>query len=94
MVKKELVTEVYNKVENVSRIDVERVVEQTIGTICETLQKGDEVVIKKFGTFKPIVQNSRKVRDIGRNKEIIIPERRSVRFKVSDILKNKMNENR
>ena len=70
-------------------------VECLIDAIFETIEKalinGEEVRIQEFGTFKTVVYASRKVGGgWASDRSQLIPERRRVRFVVSEILKNKV----
>jgi len=68
------------------------VVDSIIDTMRETLAKGEEVKISSFGKF---VVKSKKAR-VGRNpqtgKPVDISARRVLKFKPSDVLKERLNE--
>ena len=69
----------------------ERVIEVIFETIEKALISGEEVRIQEFGTFKTVVYAPRKVGGgWASDSSQFIPERRRVRFDVSEILKNKV----
>lgn len=91
MTKAGIVNDVYERV-GVSKKEAAQYVEAVIDTVKETLAKGEEVKISGFGKFEVHQKGSR----IGRNPrtrvEIIIPERKVPRFKVSQVLKDELNK--
>ena len=88
--KETLINRVYDEV-GLSKATSKKVVEALIELIKESLEKGEDVLISGFGKF--IVRNKRPRR--GRNpqtgEEIQLRARRVVTFKISSVLKKKMN---
>jgi len=60
----------------------------------ETLEEGDEVKISGFGKFEVREKGERVGRNPRTGVEIMIPERKVPRFKVSQVLKDELNGNR
>ena len=89
MTKKDIVIKVSNET-NLTQIDVKKIVQRTLDSIVESLEKGDTVELRNFGVFKV---KSRKGR-IGRNprtgEEVSVPEKRVVVFKPGLVLKYKV----
>ena len=87
--KKDIVIKVSNDT-NLTQLDVKRIVQRTLDTIVESLEKGETVELRNFGVFKV---KSRKGR-IGRNprtgEEVSVPEKRVVVFKPGLVLKYKV----
>ena len=87
--KKDIVIKVSNDT-NLTQLDVKRIVQRTLDTIVESLEKGETVELRNFGVFKV---KSRKGR-IGRNprtgEEISVPEKRVVVFNPGRVLKYKV----
>lgn len=48
--------------------------------IKESVNKGDVVELRGFGTFHPIIKKERKGQDMYRGKTIVIPEKRFPKF--------------
>lgn len=91
MTKAGIVNDVYERV-GVSKKEAADYVEAVFATLKETLSTGEEVKISGFGKFEVHQKGSR----IGRNPrtrvEIVIPERKVPRFKVSQVLKDELNK--
>lgn len=69
----------------------ERVIEAIFETIEKALINGEEVRIQEFGTFKTVMFSKRKNGGgCVSNEPFHLPERRMVRFAVSEILRNKV----
>lgn len=90
MTKADLVNIVYEQV-GVSKKDATKYVDTILETMKETLESGDELKVSGFGKFEVRKKGKR----IGRNPqsgiEIMIPERKVLRFKVSQVLKDELN---
>lgn len=63
-----------------------QVTENVLAAIFTSVVKGKTVVFRGFGTFMPVTRASRKVRDIERNLELILPEQKVVKFKPSKMM--------
>jgi len=90
MTKAGLVDSVYDRV-GVSKKDAAEYVDLVLEIMKETLEAGDELKISGFGKFEVRHKGER----IGRNPqsgvEIMIPKRKVLRFKVSQVLKDELN---
>lgn len=75
---------------NLSKKDAKEIVDSVFAKISESLEKGDEVRINNFGTFKTAKSpaQKRKVLNLG---VIDIPEKTHAKFKASKTLKDKLN---
>jgi len=91
MTKAGIVDVVYERV-GVSKKEATEYVEAVFETMKETLEAGSSVKVSGFGKFEVREKGKR----IGRNPrtgvEIEIPERRVLRFKVSQVLKDELND--
>ena len=89
--KRDIVIHVTDKLEKPTQNEVMDVVQATIDYIISSLAKGDEVALRKFGTFEVRVtppKIGRNPRDAG--KDIPIPARAIVRFKPGKELREKV----
>lgn len=90
MTKAGLVDSVYDRV-GVSKKDAGDYVDIVLEMMKETLESGDELKVSGFGKFEVRHKGER----IGRNPqsgvEIMIPKRKVLRFKVSQVLKDELN---
>ncbi|MFB6264976.1 MAG: integration host factor subunit alpha [Bradymonadaceae bacterium] len=93
LTKSNIVDAVYDRVDATKR-ETADYVDAVIETIKETAEGGDDVKISTFGKFVVRHKDER----IGRNPktgvEITIPERKVVRFKVSEVFKDELNGER
>lgn len=88
-----LVDAVYDEVD-VTKKDAAEYVDTVIETIKETLETGEELKISGFGKFEVRHKGERVGRNPQSGVEIMIPERKVLRFKVSQVLKDELNGER
>lgn len=86
MIKTEFATKIAEKT-GLTKAKASEVTEAMLSTILEALQKGEEVRFLGFGSFKVAVSASRKSRNPRTGAEIVLPERKRVKFKVSNNVK-------
>ncbi len=67
-------------------------VDGILRVIKETLAKGEPVIIRGFGTFKPIECKERPAHDFKTGKPCVIPAHRSAKFCISKDLVKNLNE--
>lgn len=89
MTKKDIVMKISNET-NLTQIDVKKIVQRTLDSVLEALERGETVELRNFGVFK--VKNRRG--RIGRNprtgQEVQVPEKKVVVFKPGLVLKHKV----
>ena len=68
-----------------------RAVEVFFEAMSESLLKRDKIEIRGFGSFKTVKRAPKKVQDIGRGYELNMPSHLTVKFKVSGMIKDKLN---
>ncbi|MFP4598526.1 MAG: integration host factor subunit alpha [Persicimonas sp.] len=90
MTKAGLVDTVYESV-GVTKKEASDYVDTVLETIKETLEEGDELKISGFGKFEVRHKGERVGRNPRTGVEIMIPERKVLRFKVSQVLKDELN---
>ena len=74
-----------------AKSDAARAVEAALGTITETLQKGDQVALSGFGTFVAKARAARTGRNPRTGESIAIPASRVPAFKAGKALKDALN---
>jgi DNA-binding protein HU-beta len=74
-----------------AKSDAARAVEAVLGTITETLQKGDQVALSGFGTFVAKPRAARTGRNPRTGEAIAIPASRAPGFKAGKALKDALN---
>ena len=90
MTKTNLVDTVYEAV-GVTKKEASDYVDTVIETIKETLETGQELKVSGFGKFEVRHKGERVGRNPRTGVEIMIPERKVLRFKVSQVLKDELN---
>lgn len=68
-----------------------KAVEGVIRIIKETLVKGDDIFLRGFGTIAVVEREERQARHFSTGEQITIPAHRTVKLKISNELKNAMN---
>ncbi|HBK79039.1 MAG TPA: integration host factor subunit alpha [Nitrospinae bacterium] len=74
-----------------SKVKAEEAVESIIATIKETLQLGEPVILRRFGSFQVRSKNARIGRNPKTGEEAPISARKVVRFKSGKHFKEAMN---
>lgn len=90
MTKQELATRLAETA-NLQKSEALRAVEGMIEVMSEAFAHKDSIFLRGFGTYKIVTRKEKKARDIGRAKEVMIPEHLTVKFSPSDTLLHKMN---
>jgi len=93
MIKTNIINSVYERV-GFSRHEAEEAVEIIFNIIKETLEKGENVKISRFGTFNIHSKNQRIGRNPKTGQEIMISPRKVLSFKASQILKDRVNHSK
>lgn len=57
----------------------------------ESLAKGEEITLRGFGTLTPVKREERNAIHFKTKEPIVVPAHRSVKFKISNELKNTLN---
>jgi len=70
-----------------TRAQADKAVNTVLQTIIEALSQGEEVVIRKFGSFEVYDSKRKKGRNLKTGEEVPIPPQKVVRFKPSKKLK-------
>ena len=94
MVKSEFVQKFCNMYPNLLRKDVERILDTIISEIIGALKRDEMVQIRGWGTIKTTIRKAR----IGRNpktgeKNIQIPEKKAIKWKMSKTMYKRLNKN-
>ncbi|MBN2282936.1 MAG: integration host factor subunit alpha [Deltaproteobacteria bacterium] len=91
MTKSDLVQIVHDQL-GISRKDSAELVESIFEVIKENLVKGESIKISGFGNLQVRDKKARKGRNPQTGEELVIPARRVLTFKPSQILKNALND--
>ena len=93
MVKSELVHKLCDIHPNVLRKDMEKIVEVIVQEILEALRRNEAVEIRGFGRFKVINRKARVGRNPKNSSAVNIPAKRDMKWKMSKILYERLNNN-
>jgi integration host factor subunit beta len=93
MVKSELVQKLCNMYPNILRKDMEKVVETIIFEMIEALHRDEAVEIRGWGRLKVVTRRARVGRNPKNSKVIQIPAKKAIKWKMSRILYNRLNNN-
>ena len=93
MVRSELAQKLCNTHPQILRKDIEKILDIIFSEITEALNRGENIEIRGFGSYKIKSREARMGRN-PKNSEIIqIPAKRTVRWKMSKVLYNRLNKN-
>lgn len=84
--KKELINKIANAT-NLPKKEIQAVVEAAINTIVEEVKNGNEIALKRFGTFKEKINKPKEGRNPQTKEKIQIPGSKTIAFKASSSLK-------
>ena len=93
MVKSELVQKLCNMYPNILRNDIEKIVEIIIFEIIEALCRDEAVEIRGWGRMKTVNRKARIGRNPKNSQTIQIQAKKAIKWKMSKILYNRINNN-
>jgi nucleoid DNA-binding protein len=87
MFKTDVINSIASKTGN-TKVAVEGFLDSFVGTILETLKKGQDVNLIGFGSFKVVATKAKIGRNPRTGKEIKIPAGKKVKFTIGKVLKD------
>ena len=93
MVKSELVQKLCNIHPNILRKDIEKILDIVIFEMMEALCRNEAVEIRGFGRFKTVMRKARIGRNPKNSTPVQIPTKKAIKWKMSKILYNRINNN-
>ena len=91
MTKADIVNEISSKT-GLTKIETEVVINSLVSTVSKSLMRGERVDIRGFGSFYIKKREAREARNPATNQTIKLSERFIPYFKVSKLLKEKVNK--
>src|SRR5580693_9066423 len=88
--KKELIDRIADTT-NTRRVQVKRVVQQFLDEIVNELGKGNRLEFRDFGVFESKLRKARKAQNPKTLEPVDVPEKRTVKFKVGRLMRNKLS---
>ena len=89
--KKELIDRIAESSNN-KRVQVKRVVQQFLDEIVAELGKGNRLEFRDFGVFETKLRKERKAQNPKTLEPVAVPEKRTVKFKVGRLMKQRLGE--
>jgi integration host factor subunit beta len=89
--KKELIDRIADNA-GARRVQVKRVVQQFLDEIVSELGKGNRLEFRDFGVFETKVRKARKAQNPKTLEPVAVPEKRTVKFKVGRLMKQRLSE--
>jgi integration host factor subunit beta len=89
--KKELIDRIADQASQ-RRVQVKRVVQQFLDEIVNELGKGNRLEFRDFGVFESKLRKARKAQNPKTLEPVDVPEKRTVKFKVGRLMKQKLAE--
>jgi len=86
MNKKEMVANVAEEM-GVTKKEAAICVESVVGTIADSLNKGEKVSMVGFGTFEVVKRNERKCRNLQTGEDMVVPAKMAPKFRPAKGLK-------
>jgi nucleoid DNA-binding protein len=74
------------------RVQVKKVVQQFLDQIVEELGKGNRLEFRDFGVFETKLRKARKAQNPKTLEPVAVPEKRTVKFKVGRLMKQRLAE--
>ena len=87
--KKELIDRIAERT-GAKRVQVKRVVQQFLDEVVAELGKGNRLEFRDFGVFETKVRKARKAQNPKTLEPVEVPEKRTVKFKVGRLMKQKL----
>jgi DNA-binding protein HU-beta len=85
MNKKELVIAAATK-SGITQREIQQSIDPFLECILEALEKGEKIIIQKFGTFSVKEWNERRARNPSTGESFLVPPKKVVKFKVTPMI--------
>lgn len=89
--KKELIDRIADST-NYRRVQVKRIIQQFLDEIVNDLGKGNRLEFRDFGVFESKLRKARKAQNPKTLEPVEVPEKRTVKFKVGRLMKQRLGE--
>jgi len=89
--KKELIDRIADGTHN-KRVQVKKIVQQFLDEIVAELGKGNRLEFRDFGVFESKLRKARKAQNPKTLEPVEVPEKRTVKFKVGRLMKQRLGE--
>lgn len=91
MTKNEIAVELCKRYPELPKSAALNAVEGVIDIISDAFYRGESIYLRGFGSFDVKMQAEKKARNINAGTIVVVPAQRTVKFKISKQLKNRIN---
>lgn len=91
MTKNDIAVELCKRIPDLPKSTALHVVEGVTDILSDAFYRGENVYLRGFGTMEVKTTKEKKAYDISRRKAVVVPAGRTVKFRLSNELKNHMN---
>ena len=91
IVKSKLIKELKKSYPNFLTRDLDKIIEIILREIKDTLNRGERVELRNFGTFKVNIQKASIRRNPRTGEKVNVPKKRTIKWKMSKDLFKKLN---
>lgn len=91
MTKNDIAVELCNRIPELPKSTALHAVEGVAEILSDAFVRGDNVYLRGFGSLEVKTAKEKKARNINAGTTVVIPAQRTVKFKLSKQLKNRMN---
>ena len=92
IVKSELIRELKKSYPNFLTKDLNKIIEIILKEIKETLERGEGVEFRNFGTFRTNIQKASIRRNPKTGQKVSVPKKKTIKWKMSRELFKKLND--
>lgn len=92
MKKSELIDKVSQKVDILTKKQIETIIDMIFDYMKEALSKGEKIEIREFANFRVKQKHERMARNPKTGEKIKVPPKRAIVFKMSKALKEALNK--
>lgn len=91
MTKNDIAVELCNRIPDLPKSTALHVVEGVTDILSDAFCRGENVYLRGFGTMEVKTTKEKKARNINAGTIVVIPAQRTVKFRLSKQLKNRLN---
>lgn len=91
MTKNDIAVELCNRIADLPKSTALHAVEGVTDILSDAFARSESVYLRGFGTMKVKTTKKKKARNINAGTTVVVPAQRIVKFKLSNQLKNRMN---
>lgn len=92
MTKNDIATELCTRIPDLQKSTALRVVEGITAILSDAFARGENVYLRGFGTMEVKTTKEKKARNISTGASLMVPARRTVKFRISNYLRDSLNK--